>query len=121
MAGGINPVPAFPLPMQSNLPTASAGIDAAFDTVLNGELGAAGMSETTTGGTFKDLLLGSIRDVNALQHQADQAVETLMTGGDVDPAQVLTAVQKADLAFRLMMQIRNKLVDAYNEVQAIRV
>ena len=73
------------------------------------------------GGSFKDMLLGSIQDVNQMQQQADKAVETLMTGGDADPAEVLTAVQKADLAFRLMMQMRNKMMQVYQEVKDIRV
>jgi flagellar hook-basal body complex protein FliE len=72
-------------------------------------------------GSFKDFLLDSIRDVNSMQQQADQAVETMMTGGEADPAEVLTAVQKADLAFRLMMQMRNKLMQVYQEVRDIRV
>ena len=37
------------------------------------------------------------------------------------PAEVLTAVQKADMSFRLMMQIRNKLVQAYQEIQNVRI
>ena len=71
--------------------------------------------------SFKDYLLNSIRDVNSMQQQADQAVETMMTGSEADPAEVLTAVQKADLAFRLMMQMRNKLLQVYQEVKDIRV
>ena len=45
----------------------------------------------------------------------------MVTGGDVDPAQVLTAVQKADLAFRLTMQMRNNLMDVYQEIKDIRI
>ena len=56
-----------------------------------------------------------------MQQQADSAVEKFATGGDISPAEVLTAVQKADLAFKMMLQVRNKLVQAYEEVQAIRV
>ncbi len=83
---------------------------------------AAGVkSQPAGGGSFKDMLLGSIQDVNAMQQQADQAVETLMTGGDAEPAEVLTAVQKADLAFRMMMQMRNKMMQVYQEVKEIRV
>jgi flagellar hook-basal body complex protein FliE len=70
---------------------------------------------------FKDYLLDSINEVNSVQQSADQAVEKLMTGGDVSPAEVLTAVQKADIAFRMMMQIRNKLMSAYEEVKSFRV
>ena len=44
-----------------------------------------------------------------------------MTGGDVDPASVLTAVEKADLAFRMMMQMRNKVMQVYQEVRDIRI
>jgi flagellar hook-basal body complex protein FliE len=76
---------------------------------------------TGDAGSFKNFLVDSIRDVNSMQQQADQAVETMMTGGDSDPAEVLTAVQKADLAFRLMMQMRNKLMQVYQEVRDIRV
>ncbi len=72
-------------------------------------------------GSFRDLLVESIHEVNAMQQDADRAVEKLATGGDVNPAEVLTAVQKADIAFRLLMQIRNKMVQAYQEVQNIRV
>jgi flagellar hook-basal body complex protein FliE len=73
------------------------------------------------GGSFKDFLLDSIKEVNSMQMAADQAVEQLAAGGDVNPAEVLTAVQKADIAFRMMLQVRNKLVQAYEEVQAIRI
>jgi len=71
--------------------------------------------------SFKDFLLSSIEEVNAMQQAADRAVEQLAVGGDVNPAEVLTAVQKADIAFRMMMQIRNKIVQAYQEVQNIRI
>jgi flagellar hook-basal body complex protein FliE len=71
--------------------------------------------------SFKNYLLDSIQQVNSMQKEADSAVEKMMTGGDVNPAEVLTAVQKADLAFKMMIQVRNKLVSAYEEVQAIRV
>jgi flagellar hook-basal body complex protein FliE len=67
------------------------------------------------------MLVDSIQEVNTAQLEADKAVENLFTGGDANPAEVLTAVQKADLAFRMMMQVRNKLVQAYQEVKDIRI
>ena len=71
--------------------------------------------------SFKDFLLKSIQDVNSAQVEANQAVESLMTGGDADPASVLTAVEKADLAFRMMLQMRNKVMQVYQEVRDIRI
>ena len=85
--------------------------------------GQTPLATQAAGGTnsFKNFLLESIQEVNLLQQDADRAVEKLATGGEVNPAEVLTAVQKADIAFRLMLQVRNKLVQAYNEIQDIRV
>ena len=71
--------------------------------------------------TFRDLVLGGVGEVNMLQQKADGAVEKLMCGGEIGMAEVLTAVQKADIAFKMMMQIRNKLVAAYQEIQNMRV
>jgi flagellar hook-basal body complex protein FliE len=82
---------------------------------------ASGVDAAQGSASFKDFLLESIQEVNSMQQDADRAVEKLVTGGEVNPAEVLTAVQKADLAFRLMIQVRNKMVQAYEEVQNIRV
>jgi flagellar hook-basal body complex protein FliE len=85
--------------------------------LLNPEIGPAKQGATS----FKDMLCDSIKQVNTMQLDADKAVEQMFTGGDVSPAEVLTAVQKADLAFRLTMQMRNKLMDVYQEVRDIRI
>ena len=73
------------------------------------------------GASFKNFLLDSIDQVNQMQADADLAIESLMTGGDTNPAEVLTAVQKADLAFRMMMQTRNKLLEVYQQIQDVRI
>jgi flagellar hook-basal body complex protein FliE len=78
-------------------------------------------ANATGDASFKNMLLDSIKQVNTMQQDADHAVEGLFTGGDVDPAEVLTAVQKADLTFRMMMQVRNKLVSALQEIKGIQI
>jgi flagellar hook-basal body complex protein FliE len=87
--------------------------------------GIEGLSQVgpTTPGTpsFKDFMLQAIDQVNAMQLDADQSVEQLLTGGEVNPAEVLTAVQKADLSFRMMLQVRNKLMQAFQEIKEIRI
>ena len=83
--------------------------------------GGADGAAAAGGTSFKDFLFNSIKQVNSMQAEADSAVEGLFTGGDASPAEVLTAVQKADLAFRMMMQIRNKLAAAYDEFKNIRI
>jgi flagellar hook-basal body complex protein FliE len=70
---------------------------------------------------FAQLMLGKFDEVNAMQTDADDMVHQMLTGGNVNQAEVLTAVQKADLAFRMMLQVRNKLIEAYRELQQIQI
>jgi flagellar hook-basal body complex protein FliE len=81
----------------------------------------AGSQKAAETSSFKDFMLRSIDDVNSMQRQADAAIETMMTGGDADPAAVLTAFQKADMAFRMMLQMRNKVMQAFTEIRDIRI
>lgn len=70
---------------------------------------------------FANLLAKQVQNVNTMQTDANDMVHSLLTGGDVNEAEVLTAVQKADLAFRMLLQVRNKLIEAYREVQQIQI
>lgn len=66
--------------------------------------------------SFGDFLKESIKEVNRLQNEADASATGFATGEIKDIHQVMLSIQKADLSFKLMQQIRNKLVDAYKEV-----
>ncbi len=74
-----------------------------------------------TGKNFMDVLLDSLDEVNRLQSEADAGVKALYSGQTDDVAGVLTAVNKAGLAFDLLMEIRNKLTEAYRDIEQIRV
>ncbi|TWT83400.1 flagellar hook-basal body protein FliE [Planctomycetes bacterium CA13] len=82
---------------------------------------SAGQGAKTGADTFVNLLGGQVDKVNAMQTDANEMVHSLLTGGDVNEAEVLTSVQKADLAFRMLLQVRNKLLEAYREVQQIQI
>jgi flagellar hook-basal body complex protein FliE len=89
---------------------------------------SASVSQTATaaalaGGqnSFKEILLEGLDQVNSLQQQADAAVQQLVTGSQVNPSEVLSTLQKTELSFQLMIQIRNQLVQAYQEVTNIRI
>jgi flagellar hook-basal body complex protein FliE len=73
-------------------------------------------------GSFGDLLKQSIDGVNETQQKAGQ-LSTAFERGDpgVDLAQVMIQGQKADLAFRGMTEVRNKMVDAYKEIMNMSV
>lgn len=66
---------------------------------------------------FSELLSQSIQQVNETQQQAGELKQAFEMGAeDVNLAQVMVAVQKSSLSFEAMVQVRNKLVDAYKEV-----
>lgn len=69
---------------------------------------------------FGEVLKQALGEVNRMQVDAESAVEDLLTGKRDDVARVMVALQKADLAFETMMQIRNKLLDAYQEIMRMR-
>lgn len=91
------------------------------------QLGGAGASSRAgaTGGaggaSFADTLKKSIGEVSKLQQDASKAVEDLATGKSENVTGVMTAVEKSDLAFKTLLAIRTKLMDAYEEIKNIPV
>ncbi len=73
------------------------------------------------GESFKDVFARNLEKVDQLQKEADAAFQRLATGRTQNVTEVLNAVQKADLAFKTLMQIRNKLVNAYDEIRQMRI
>jgi flagellar hook-basal body complex protein FliE len=81
----------------------------------------AGKTAPTGGKEFQSYLLDSLAKVNELQNSADEGVQKLMTGQTDNVAEALSASRKAGIAFDLLMEIRNKLMDAYTELKQMRV
>ncbi|OQW35821.1 MAG: flagellar hook-basal body complex protein FliE [Nitrospira sp. SG-bin1] len=76
----------------------------------------------TVGATgFLDSLKSAIGKVNDTQMEAGRAVQDLMTGETQDIHRTMVALQQADVSFQLMMQVRNKLVAAYEEIQRMQM
>ena len=80
--------------------------------------GAASSSGSTS---FADTLKSSIDEVSRLQQDASKAVEDLATGKTENVTGVMTAMEKSDLAFKTLLAIRSKLMDAYDEIKNIPV
>ena len=81
--------------------------------------GAGGGQKNNTG--FGDILKDAISTVNELQKQSDQDIQKLMTGESQDVHTTVIAMQKADLSFQMMMQVRNKIVQAYQEIMRMQI
>jgi len=98
---------------------ASAGLRS-VNPILAGATGQV-QPEEPKGKDFRTVLLESLDEVNRLQKEADQGVQRLVTGETDNVVEVLAAVNKAGIAFDLLMEVRNKLTDAYQEIQQMRV
>lgn len=74
-----------------------------------------------SGASFSDTLKDAIHSVNDLQKDADTKVQNLATGKTQNLHETMIATEKADIALRLMVQVRNKIIDAYQEVMKMQV
>ena len=83
--------------------------------------GAGEKKQELTGENFKKFLLDSLAQVNEMQAESEAAQEALATGQTDDVSQVMSAVEKADIAFNTLMAVRNKLVEAYQEVLRMNI
>lgn len=74
-----------------------------------------------TAATFGNMLKDSLEKANEVQAQADRAVKELAAGRNKNIHETMLLIEKADMSFRLMMQVRNKVLDAYREVMRMQV
>lgn len=70
---------------------------------------------------FGQMLKESIGEVAQTQHEANRAIESLVTGKSNDIHQTMIAMEKANISFRLLMQVRNKLLSAYQEIMRMQI
>lgn len=83
--------------------------------------GASSSSQSeSSGGGFGNVLKSAINRVSDLQSSADQQVSSVMQGGQGDMSKTMISVEKADVAFQLMMQVRNKVVSAYQDIEKMQ-
>ena len=102
--------------MMSGIGSAISSIATQMGSVATDAAGAQG-----AGSSFADVFQSAVKDVDTLQNGADQQVANLLQGGgNADIGKTMVSVEKADVAFQLMMQVRNKVVSAYQEMEKMQ-
>ena len=71
--------------------------------------------------TFGEMLMNSVERVNQYQHDANSAIKELVAGRTKNVHETMLAVERAEISLKLMMQVRNKIVDAYREIMRMQV
>ena len=85
-------------------------------------IGSAKKAESKeSGDSFKNVLSGYLKETNEMQNEADESLSRLVKGDTDNVHEVMLAMSKADVSFRMMLQVRNKLVEAYQEVMRMQV
>ena len=91
-------------------------LDALSDAVSPIAKPTASAPDAASGGSFKDLLKGLVEQVDSLQKDADASIQGFVTGETTDLHDVTIKMEEAGIAFRLMMEVRNKLLEAYQQI-----
>lgn len=99
---------------------ATAGIAASSSNLQTGAAAFFKPAAKPEAAPFSDLLIDAVNDVNHLQDQAAETVRGLISGSGVDVHQAVIATQKADMAFELALAVRNKAVQAYQQVMGMQ-
>ncbi len=84
---------------------------------------AAGSSfqDSTAGGSFQKMLTDAESTLNGLQADADSSINKLAAGQPVELHEAMLATEKASIAFQFAVQVRNKVIEAYQEVMRMQV
>jgi flagellar hook-basal body complex protein FliE len=78
------------------------------------------LAPNDAGEGFSGVLSNALQQVNQLGGGAEQQIGSLLKGNNADLSTVMIAVEKADVAFQLMMQVRNKIVTAYQDIEKMQ-
>ena len=89
------------------------------------QLGSDGAPQTVTGaqstGSFQNLLGDFVGEVNGKQAAAGDAVAGLLSGKNVSLHQAMISMEEANVSFQMMIEVRNKLLDSYQELMRMQV
>jgi len=89
--------------------------------ILPAEVPAPASGTRAAGKSFGQQLESAVSDIELQQQEAEYRVGSMLAGDGSDVHEAMIAVQKADLSFQLMLQVRNKVVQAYQEIERMQL
>ena len=87
---------------------------------LIGPDAAQKQNDSQNSASFENMLAQSLKEVNRLHNEADEAIENLAAGKQKNIHETMIALEKADVAFQLLMQVRNKIISAYETIMRMQ-
>jgi flagellar hook-basal body complex protein FliE len=123
----MDPISAMRLPamipggMAASLPPITGPKISAQELASLGSASSAQPQNLQSGRAFSDFLGDMAREVNAKQASAGQAVEGVLSGENIPLHQAMIAVEEASVSFQLMVEVRNKLLESYQELMRMQI
>ncbi|PWN05171.1 flagellar hook-basal body complex protein FliE [Rhodohalobacter mucosus] len=72
-------------------------------------------------GSFADMIRDAVQSVDAMQKESETGVENILAGKAENIHEVMISMQKAQLSFQLMVEMRNKAVETYQELSRMQI
>jgi flagellar hook-basal body complex protein FliE len=113
----MSPIAAIPSSISSLMPAQAPGIQVPADLASPGSLTAT----QPAGDSFSSMLGKMVAEVDAQQNTASQSVAALQGGQNVPLHQAVVAMEEANVSFQLMVEVRNRMMDAYQEIMRMQV
>jgi len=103
------------------MPEAISAISRLSATGLDGSIAATNRASSSSSVSFGEVLSGALSDLNEMALTSDRLAESFAAGEDIEIHEVMIAMQETELAFDLATQVRNKAVEAYQEILRLQV
>jgi flagellar hook-basal body complex protein FliE len=107
--------------MSMNISGLSLPIPASPQVAEPSQIAPAAPALESSGTSFKDILSGAVNEVESSRASATESVNRFLSGEGDDLHSTILATQRADLEFQMFMQVRNKVVSAYQEVMKMQL
>lgn len=89
--------------------------------IRNSQINRDAISTNSDVKSFADTLRDAVQSVNTLSKESNVQIQKLATGETKNIPEVMIAAEKASVAFKLLTQVRNKIIDAYQEIMKMQV
>jgi flagellar hook-basal body complex protein FliE len=89
--------------------------------IASAEVPKEGQTKKGSGRGFSDALFTAVNEVNNQHQKADKAILNVQAGNTSSLHEAMIALEKADISFRTMLTVRNKIIEAYQEIMRMQV
>ncbi len=88
---------------------------------LQGKISLYQETQKKTSPDFQRILLDNLKEVDQKEKTAQEAIMALARGEDIDPAEVAQRISSADASMKLLLRVRNKVLEAYQEIMRMQI